>query len=256
MAEDPIADPTTALRGIARMSLLAGLCPLIPLPFLDDWTEALVRRRTVRDLLRQRGLEPTPGDVDVLAGVERQAGGCGGCWKGLLLWPLVKLTLYLVRKLLRKALILLAANDAVNAASRLLHDGWLLRAALARGELDVAPGERIDRDAARRVRRAMEDAVEGVDTRPLERAIRRAAAGSRRHLLAAARHLGRWARGERRNVGRDAGAAQRAADELPVDDETGALSGVLDKLVDALWLERGYLERLERRFTAALERLR
>lgn len=255
MTTEPIAAPAAALRGIARMSLLAGLCPLIPVPLLDDWTERLVRRRTVRDLLRQRGLDPTPGDVDVLAGLEREAAGCG-CWQGLLLWPVVKLALYLLRKLLRKVLVLLAANDAVNAASRLLHDAWLLRAALERGELDVPPGRRIDRDEARRVRRAMESALEGLDTRPLERAIRRAAAGSRRHLLAAARHLGRWARGERRNVGRGETAAEGAADDLPVDAETGALAGVLDKLVDALWLERGYLESLEHRFADELDRLR
>lgn len=256
MANDSITDPTAALRSIGRMSLLAGLCPLIPVPFLDDWTEALVRRRTVRDLLRQHGFDPAPGDVDVLAGLEKEpTRGCG-CWKGLLLWPVFKLALYLVRKVFRKVLFLLAANDAVNAAARLLHDGWLLRAALARGELRTNEEGRIDRQRARRVRQAMEEAVAGVDTRPLERAIRRAAAGSRRHLLGAARHLGRWARGQRRSVGRGEAAEARAADDLPVDDEAAVLSGVLDKLVDALWLERGYLERLERRFAAALENVR
>jgi hypothetical protein len=244
------AGEQAALRSAAGVSVMAGLCPLIPLPFVDDWAEGVVRRRAVRDLLRGRGLDPTPGDVEVLAGLERAARG--GCVRTLL-WPVVKVSWYVVRKVFRKIVFVLAAHDAVNAAASLLVDVWLLRSALAAGVLDAPAAEapepgRIDRDRARRVRAAMEAAVGAAGDRPLVRAVRRAAAGSRALVLHAARGLGRWARGERRAVGGGAAGAERAAADLPVDEEQRELSGLVDRLVSALWLERGYLAALEQRF--------
>lgn len=234
------------LRSVGLVSMLAGLCPLIPLPFVDDWAEGVVRRRAVRDLLRRRGLDPTPGDVDVLAGLERPS--AGGCLKKMLLWPLFKLVFYVVRKLFRKLLYFLAVNDGVNAASSMFHDAWLLTVALELGWLDAPPGARIDRDRARRLRRAMEAAVAGADDRPLERAIRRAFRGSFRLLSAAARQLGRWARGERRAAGRGEAGMEKAAAGLPMAEADRRLSGLVDRLVDAVQLEGGYLTALETRF--------
>jgi hypothetical protein len=253
-AENPpaAAPPSPArLRSIGLVSLLAGLCPLIPLPLVDDWLESVVRRRAVRDLLRRRGLDPTPGDVEILAGLERP--GTGGCLKKALLWPVVKLFFYLLKKLYRKILYFLAVNDGVNAASSLFHDGWLLAVALDRGVLDVPAGGRIDRDRARAVRSAIEAAVAGSDTRPLERAVRRAFRGSFRTLSAAARRLGRWGRSERRHTGGGEAATERAADDLPVEEAERRLSGLVDRLVDAIQLESGYLAALEARFVALLE---
>jgi hypothetical protein len=244
----------SALRSAAAVSLLAGLCPLIPLPFVDDWAENLVRRRAVRDRLRAGGFEVTPGDVEVLAGLEADEGD-GGCLR-LLLWPVLRLAAYLVRKLFRKVVFVFAVHDAVNAAASLFHDAWLVSVAVGSGALGAAPGRRLDRDRLRRVRRAMDDTVRDVDRRPLERAVRRAFAGSRRVAAAAARRLGRWARGERRATrGSPAGgpeAAQRAVDDLPLEAEEQALGGMVDRMVDALWLEPGYLAALEQRFNAHL----
>jgi hypothetical protein len=240
-----------ALRGAAAVSLLAGLCPLIPLPFVDDWAESLVRRRAVRDRLRGGGLQVTPGDVDVLAGLERPA-PARGCLRQLFLWPLLKLAVYLVRKVFRKVIFVLAVHDAVNAAASLFHDVWLLTVAVDAGALGAAPGQRLDRDHLRRVRKVMDEVVQDVDRRPLERAVRRSFAGSRRLALAAARHLGRWARGERRAAERDPAVAERAVDDLPLAEEERLLGGMVDRMVDALWLQRGYLTALEQRFAASL----
>jgi hypothetical protein len=239
------------LRSVAAVSLLAGLCPLIPLPLLDDWAESLVRRRAVRDRLRRGGLQATPGDVEVLAGLERPAAG-RGCLKNALLWPLLKLSLYLIRKVFRKVVFVLAVNDAVNAAASLFHDAWLVNTAVDGGVLAPGPDRRLDRDHLRRVRGAMDEAVRGVDARPLERAVRRTFAGSRRLALATARQLGRWARGERRSRGGGAAATEHAVDDLPLEEEERRLGGMVDRLVDAMWLERGYLTALERRFATAL----
>lgn len=235
-----------ALRRAAAVSVFAGLCPLIPFPLVDDWAEGVVRRRAVRDLLREHGFDPAPNDVAVLAGLERS--GAGGCLKRILLWPVVGFVVYLVRKVVQKVVYVLAIHAAVNAAAALLVDVWLLRSALVAGVLDVPPGQRMDRERARRVRQAMEATVEGGEARPLERIVRRAATGSRAAIVAAARGLGRWARGERRSAGSGEAGAERAASELPVDEGEGRLSGLVDRLADALWLERGYLAGLTARF--------
>lgn len=245
-AERGEAAERAALRRAAAVSVVAGLCPLIPFPFVDDWAEGVARRRAVRDLLRDHGIDPTPGDVEVLAGLERRV--AGGCLKRVLLWPLVHLVVYLVRKVVQKVVYVLAVHAGVNAAAALLVDLWLLRSALAAGIFDTPPGQRLDRERARRVRQAMEATVRDGGARPLERIVRRAAAGSRAAVVAAARGLGRWARGERRTVGTGEAGAERAAAELPVDDEERRLSGLVDRLADALWLERGYLAGLEARF--------
>ncbi len=159
------------LRSLAARSLLAGLTPLIPVPWLDDAVERGVRRRTLAALLRERGLDPTPADVDVVAGLERSGGR--GCL-GALLRGAVEASLYLLRKLFRKLVVVLAVHDGADAASRLFHDAYLLRHALSIGALEAGPGGRIDRDAARRVRRAMDATLAATDTSPLRQAVRRA----------------------------------------------------------------------------------
>ncbi|HEX2254959.1 MAG TPA: hypothetical protein VHQ65_16965 [Thermoanaerobaculia bacterium] len=242
------ADPLT---GIARISLLAGLAPLIPLPFVDDWAEAMVRRRAVADLLRERGLDPTPGDVAILAGLEGDRRT--GCVQRVVVWTVMKLPLYLLKKIFRKVIYVLAIHDGVNAASSLFHDAYLLRHALAGGVLDAAPGGRVDREAARRVRRAVEATVAETDTQPLRRVIRTSFAGSNQTLAAGAEVLGRAARGTRAGAGDDGEAQARAAEALPLEEEERLLAPLIDRLAAAFFAQAGYRQALERRLEAHLE---
>jgi len=237
-----------SLRGLSLVSILAGACELIPVPLLDDWAESLVRRRAVADLLRERGFDPTPGDVEVLAGLERT----GGCVQRIV-GSLVKLPLYLVKKLFRKLVVVLAIHEAVDAASALLHETYLLRHGLALGALGRAPDGRVDRESARRLRRAIEATIAGTDTRPLSRAVRGALGGSRSAVAAAGARLGRRASAARAAGAEPGGAAaERAAEELPLDREERELEGAVDRLHQAVWLQAPYRAALERRLEGHL----
>lgn len=236
------------------ISLLAALCPLIPLPWLDDFAERVVRRRAVGDLLRESGVEPTPGDVEVLAGLVRPPRGCVE-WA---LWPLTGVLLYLAKKLFRKVLFVLALGDAVRAASELFHDAYLLAHALDRGWLPAGPGGRIDRDQARWVRWAIESTTAETDPAPVRGAVKRSLAGSGRLLSGEAVRLGGWLAAERRKGGSAAGGGveasveERAAEDLPVEGEARRLSGVARTLAGALGVEEVYRRRLEERMDAHL----
>jgi hypothetical protein len=237
------------LRGLSLVSILAGACQLIPVPFLDDWAEGLVRRRAVADLLREHGVEPTPGDVEVLAGLESRS----GCLRRVLVGSLIRLPLALVKKIFAKVVYVIAIHQAVEAASALLHDTYLLRHGLALGALGRGPDGRVDRESARRLRRAIEETVAGTDTRPLARAIRSALGGSRSAIVAAGVRLAGRASAVRAADGAASGAsAERAAEDLPLESEERELKSAVDRLDAAVWLQAPYLAELERRFEAHL----
>lgn len=236
------------LERLSLISLFAALCPLIPVPWLDDLAERVVRRRSVADLLRERGIEPTPGDLEILAGLVRPRRGCVE-W---LLWPLTGVVLYVAKKVFRKVLFVLALGDAVRAASELFHDAYLLSHALDRGWLAAGPGGRIDRDQARWVRWAIESTTAETDPAPVRGAVRRSLAGSGRLLSGEAVRLGGWLAAERRQAGAAAGGGaaaveERAADDLPVEGEARRLSGLARTLAGALGVEEAYRRRLEER---------
>lgn len=247
----PPPAPPPPLERLSLVSLLAAVCALIPVPWIDDVAERVVRRRAVGDLLRERGVDPTPGDVEVLAGLERPRRGCVD-W---LLWPLTGVALYVAKKLFRKVFFVLALSDAVRAASELFHDAYLLAHALGRGWLAPGPAGRIDRDEARWVRWAIESTVAETDPAPVRGAVRRALAGSGRLLGEEAVRLGGWMARERRQAG-GAEAEERAAEELPVAGEAERLSGLARRLAAALGVEEAHRRRLEERLEAHLETAR
>jgi hypothetical protein len=248
--------PPASLERLSLISLLAALCPLIPVPWLDDLAERVVRRRAVADLLRERGIDPTPDDVEVLAGLVRPPRGCVD-W---LLWPLTGVALYLAKKLFRKVFFLLALGDAVRAASELFHDASLLSHALATGWLAPGPDGRLDRHEARWVRWAIESTTAETDPAPVRGAVRRALAGSGRLLSGEAVRLGGWLAKERRQTGGGPGgdgeAEERAADDLPLEGEAERLGGVAQRLAAALGIEEAYRRQLEERLAGHLERAR
>jgi hypothetical protein len=257
-AEPPPGPPTPPpLERLSLVSLLAAVCALIPVPWLDDLAERVVRRRAVGDLLRERGVDPTPGDVEVLAGLERPRRGCVD-W---LLWPLTGVALYVAKKLFRKVLFVLALGDAVRAASELFHDTYLLAHALGRGWLSPGTTGRIDRDEARWVRWAIESTVAETDPAPVRGAVRRALSGSGRLLGEEAVRMGGWMARERRQAGAgrgggDGAVEERAAEDLPVAGEAARLSGLAGRLAAALGVEEVYRRRLEERLEVHLETAR
>lgn len=216
-------------------SLLAGLCPLIPVPFLDDRVLAAVRRSMVRTLARERGAALTSVQLEYLAGTYRVP---QGCWRRVG-HAVYALTVKLLGKLFRKVLVFLAVKEGVDTASRTFHEGYLLYLLFDPAE----PGTEAPADdrAAWRARWAMEGAITEVDPRPVNQAIRRAFRGSRGLLREGARVLARSAPSR---IGR----RRRGGGALPEAEEERLLGGLRDRLAAELWEEQGYLRGLEARF--------
>ena len=115
--------PDPASAALLRDAVLVGLTPLIPLPFVDDLARVALRRRLVRGVAAEEGVDLAPAMVEALAG--EPAGGCLG--------TLPKLVLYPINKIFRKIFFFLEVKRAVDLVSTSWHYGWLLQVALRTG---------------------------------------------------------------------------------------------------------------------------
>ena len=221
------------LRSLVLPSVLAGLCPLIPIPFLDDWARDLLRRRAAADLCRRHGLRMPSDGILALTGGGRSP-DMAGCLRSLVLGPI----LYLLRKIFRKVFFFLTVKDCVDTTSRCFHETYLIRHALSAGRLAGEPA------SAGRVHVAIGTACAETDPRPIERTIGAAFRGSRRALLAAAERLGSFVSSARRNPD----PVLAADGDLPMREEEEILGGMVDELSESLAREAGYLGRLAARF--------
>jgi hypothetical protein len=240
-AESP--PPAGGLRRVVLYSLLTGLCPLIPVPLLDDWVRDLLRRRLAGELAGRRGLALSGEEIKVLAYGYRPP-SVEGCLRGCLTFafvkPLVKIAVKILEKVFRKILVFLMVKESVDTFSQTFHEGYLTRHALASGALDGAPAP------VARVRRAIEAAVAEQDHRPVERLARQTFRGSWRLMRQGGRRLGRLARALRRRRG--PGEDDALPGELDLSGEEQVLGGVVDELTQELETETGYLRRLEALF--------
>lgn len=231
-----------AFRQLTFHAVLAGLCPLVPVPFLDDWLLARVRRILVADLGRSRDLDLAQEVRIALAGGSdgwRFTGCAAGC-----LWLLRKVVLKLLVKLSRKVFYFLAVGESLHAATQVFHEGYLLAYALD------AEGPPRHPEAARRLRRDVLATVEAMDLTPVRDTLGRTFQGSRRQLRRAARVLARPFSSRRRRRRMEDEAAVRAAAEEVRAEEEALLGSLVDRLARTLWGNRQYLARLEARFEA------
>lgn len=211
-----------AFRQATFYGVMGGLCPLIPVPFLDDWVLSGVRKRMVRDLAGRKGLDLSDAQVDMLAGVgERRR--FPGCFAAVG-WVFRKVILKLVRKVFRKVVYVLAIREGLHVATDVFHEGYLLLEAFDRRD---AAG---DLDAGR-VRAAVRATVAELDLQPTRRTIRRAAGGSRDLFVKGAGALTRIFRS------RDASRTDEA-----VETQEKLLGGFVDRLAASLWGDRRHFE--------------
>lgn len=244
------AAPTDdGLRGLVVYSLLAGVCPLIPIPLLDDWVLDRVRRRLVARLADEAAYRPAPAGLEVLADRDptdwRPDALARGCLRKLVVAPVKFVYKRILKKLLRKVLFVLAIKDAVDEFSTTFHHAWLLRHAFARGRRPST------RDGVWTLRRQVDAVRDEIDPRPLESAVRSAFRHSRRLLRQAARTVGRLGRALRRRRP-DEGAAAAWVDAAA--RQTGEeASGLVDELLAGLRREHGYLTALQRRLDRHLD---
>ncbi len=244
-------DVPSGLRRLVADSVLTGLCPLIPVPLLDDFARDLLRKRLVARLAAAAGSTIADADAKILAcGYQPpDPGGCArGCLRTAVVQPIVFLANVIFRKIMRKILFFLTLRDMVDTFSQTFHQAYLTRHALTLGLLrEPAPATTPRRVDPRLldIRGAVEDVVRSTDTRPVTTLARSVFAGSRRLAARTAQRMARVLR--RRQGGGEVDLTERLEREAEAD-----LGGLIDELTRDLESRGGYLEQLEATFEARL----
>ncbi|MCB1034919.1 MAG: hypothetical protein KDD47_13915 [Acidobacteria bacterium] len=228
----------TWFRRLTFFSLLAGLCPLIPLPFVDDWVLSRVRLYMGREILGLRRLIASPEDLRTLVGLEKK-GLWQGCFALTVILPLFKLAVYLIRKIVRKIVLILTLKECSDRFSEVLHEGYLLHAATLRGDLEGEAAGTVPTASARAVRRGIVQACDEVDPRPVHQLIKRGLRGSRWLLATGARRLAAAFRRGRKDP---------SATEAGLEGEERLLATLVDRLSSSLWLQAAYWQELEEHY--------
>ncbi|MBZ0111741.1 MAG: hypothetical protein K8J08_04705 [Thermoanaerobaculia bacterium] len=240
-SSDPTSTAPPWFRDVVWESLLGGLCPLIPIPFVDDLALSWTRRRLISRIAARHQVSLTPTRT-------RRLAGRGGSFSCLML--LVKIVIYPLRKILRKLLYFLSIKDAVDTFSLLFHQGYLFERAL---ELTIPPepsrsakthGQSLPEAHLDRIESAVWGTLDSIDTKPLLRVLAGVFRGSRDSLRAAVSWISR--RALSRKAFRRAEAEGLDSEKLA--QESPETSQLMDRLLTTLWGEQDYRERL----TAAL----
>ena len=153
----------TSLHGsVVIAALLAGLTPLIPIPFVDSFVRRLLLRQLYQRVAAEQGRSLPP---EALAHLTRSRGNLVvGCLVAVLWWP--------IKKLIRTVLYFLTVKDCLDELADATMRGHMVHEALRRGLL---PAE------ASRVGDAMEAALDAHERSPALRLLRgdyRAATGT------------------------------------------------------------------------------
>ena len=134
-----LVPPAEFSWGRYRSATLAGLTPVIPVPFLDDAVEWALARRVPAEVAASRSLELDRGAAGVLNASGRTwSQRAGGCLMAPV-WFVIKLPL----KLFRKVLIFLLVRAVANKLAEHWTRAYLIDVALRRGDLaDAASAQR------------------------------------------------------------------------------------------------------------------
>ena len=220
-------------RRLTFYSILGGLCPLIPVPFMDDWALSQVQRRMIGELARRAGVTLTPEEPKILAGAEDP--GWRGCL-GTIAWAFREVTGAILGKLFRTVFYFLTIRRSVRRSAETLHLGYLFMHAL-RLEPAVSP------ERARAIRAAVVKTLAEVDAQPIYRTLFQDFRQSLSLLLQAASLFRRFLPRRKKKKETDLaaqGEAFRQQEEL--------LGGLTDQLAADLWGNREYFARLEKVF--------
>ncbi|HKI06664.1 MAG TPA: hypothetical protein VKK31_32100 [Thermoanaerobaculia bacterium] len=224
-----------AFRRLTFFSVIGGLCPLIPVPFMDDWALEQVQRRMIGEIGRDEGLGWSPQEVKVLAGGEEDVRmGC----LGRTVWAVREVAGAILGKLFRTVFYFLTIRRSARRSAETLQLGYLV--------LHAARLPQTDRPAdwASTVRGAVAAALAEVDAGPVYRTLARDFRRSLSLLVQAASLFRRFLprRRQKKSGGLPEGEVFREEEKL--------LGGFVDRLAADLWGNRAYFAELE----TALER--
>lgn len=210
-------------------SLLAGMCPLLPVPFVDDVALGRVRRRMVFRIAGSADLALTRSQARRLTG-PRRSWGCGRL--------AAKAVFYPVKKIFRKVIYVFAIKEAIDTVSETFHRGYLLHATVARGMLGQG---RPDPGRLEAVAAAVDETVDALDTKPLEGVVSEVFRSSRRSVVATVGWLVTRLKGR----GGVVSAEAEGFDREQLSDSSPETRALFDRLLAAIWDEGTIRRRLD-----------
>jgi hypothetical protein len=229
------------LERLSFYGILAGLTALVPVPFVDDWTFNLVRRRLGGELFARHGILLSRPARTALGSKEPwAASGCLYQAFFLLVLLPVKILAYFFRRLAQTLLFFLALKQATDRASETFHEGYLVDAALRRGVVPAAPEPEVIEALVGTIRQT----IAQVDTSPIRSIFRRVLTLNRTSLSQAASVLGQLAKRKRKS-----GLDEESSFGLEAEERI--LSRLITAAADLLSGELGYLRSLEERFSSS-----
>ena len=161
-------------RGLVTYSLLAGLTPLIPVPFVDDVAKNYFRKRLLRSVAAEAGRALSEEELGALAAEAER-----GCLTGCLLTALV----YPLKAVFRKLFYFLEWKRAADLTSRTYHFGYLAGYAM---RPRAGGASALDLRGASAVGEAIQAVCLEAPIKPLEAAVGGTFRQSRRALKGAA----------------------------------------------------------------------
>jgi hypothetical protein len=222
--------------GLLKYSLLIGITPLVPIPFLDDYLRRIFRRRMVGSLIRNAGSGSVPAEA-VEALIREEGRGCLlGCLSSVFLYPL--------KKIFRKVFFFLEWKRAVDMTSHSFHFGYLVDFSLRK---DLLQNANLEKAAA--IRNAINLTCDAATVQPIESAIRTAFKQSRPALT------------KLRNLFATSGPARKEAEvekqvEADIQAAQPQLSDVTEKLEEEISkVSPGHFKVMEERFLGELKRI-
>ncbi len=234
-------------RRLTFFSVLAGLCPLIPFPFVEDWAIGLIRRRMVRELGESRSLGLSEDEVRILAGSDERrrpgvlAGTALAVRRGVG---------KIVGKMFKTGFYALLLREGSHGAVETFVEGYLLLYAAGLPQALRPAGRTPER--VRAVRTAVMSTLQEVDVTPIHKAIGRSFQSSYDLLSEAAVKLGARLFPGRQGPFHAAPATAEASEEVLLGEEEELLGGFVDHLAGALWEDQEHFESLERTFDERL----
>lgn len=224
-----------AFRRLTFWSVLGGLCPLIPVPFMDDWALERVQRRMIREIDREEKIGLSDEDVKILAGGEDPR--FPGCL-ATAAWVFREIVGTILGKLFRTVFYFLTIRRSVRRSADTLHLGYLVVYAAGLGE-----------KRSRVVRAAIRATLDEMNAHAVYRILTRDFRQSLSLLLQGAALLGRLIPRRRSKAAK--------AEEIPGGEEAfrkhdELLGGLVDRVAADLWGNRAYFAELERVFEGKL----
>jgi hypothetical protein len=232
---------TDTFRRLTFFGVLGGLCPLIPVPFVDDWALAQVQRRMLWEVARKEGATLTPEGVKILAGAEDS--GWSGCL-GSIGWVFREVIGAILGWIFRTVFYFLTIRRSVRRSAETLHLGYLFDHALQRETTST-----VTADQARSIRQAVLATLKEVDAQPIYRTLFRDFRRSLSLLLQGATLFRRFLPRHRKRKETDL-----AGQSEVFEREEALLGGFTDHLAENLWGNQAYFEVLESAFDRNLPR--